>query len=85
MTLTLKLKIAFWTLVPPGACRSVSQAHLDFYHMFNLQKHKKSTVLLSFITNFIAKKTRQHQSITYDVIDEVLTPQPIKVRPGVMS
>ena len=27
--LTLKLKIAFWTLLPPG--HSVSQTHLDFY------------------------------------------------------
>ena len=29
MTLTLMLKIAFWTLLPPGAYRSVSQTHLD--------------------------------------------------------
>ena len=30
LNLTLKLKIAFWTLLPPGAYRSVSQTHLDF-------------------------------------------------------
>ena len=85
MTLTLKLKIALRTLLPPGAYCSVSQTHLDFYHMFNLQKHQKSTVLSSFITNFTAEKICQHQSVTYDVIDKLPTPEPIKVRPGVMS
>ena len=31
LTLTLKLKIAFWTLLPPGAYYSVSQTHFDIF------------------------------------------------------
>ena len=31
LSLTLMLKIAFWTLLPPGAYCSVSQTHLDFF------------------------------------------------------
>ena len=31
LTLPLKLKIALWTLLPPGAYCSVSQTNLDFY------------------------------------------------------
>ena len=31
LTLTLKLKIAFWTLLPPGAYCSVSQTHLGIF------------------------------------------------------
>ena len=35
--LTLKLKIAFLTLLPPGAYCSVSQTHLDFVHFLLLE------------------------------------------------
>ena len=39
--------------------------------MLNSQKRKKNTVLLSFITNFTARKRRQRRGVTYDVIDEL--------------
>ena len=40
LTMTLKLKKDFWTLLPPGAYRSVSQTHLDVWY-------KKSHFLIS--------------------------------------
>ena len=38
LTLTLKLKIAFWTLLPPGAYCSVSQTHLDILYFVEMTK-----------------------------------------------
>ena len=40
LTLTLKLKIVFWTLLPPGAYCSVSQTHL---HVLFCRRHMHSS------------------------------------------
>ena len=42
----------------------------SFYHMSNLQKRKKNTVLWVLLP-ILLRKTRQRRGVTYDVIDEL--------------
>ena len=55
LTLTLKLTIAFWTLLLPGQGHSVSQTLLDFFYKSKMPRnpHKLNGIHLSIESHFV--------------------------------